>query len=159
MKRIPAVILAVACFFAAACAVFADNGTEVVIGDDLTVLGTDGTWSDPDFHVAGFTVFGSTVGTVSKLGANPSPGSVVITGNLQVDGSVYLPNLPPLAPSGPNSPSGVAVQASPAVSAKAPGAITPPSRLRRMPGGKAVSPPKTPGVQRPPAVSSGTISQ
>ena len=93
MKKLPAVIFALACVMALARSVYADNGTEMVVTDDLTVLGTNGTWGDPDFEVKGFTVFGSTVGFVPQPGFIPGPGSVVIRGDLQVGGQISLPKL------------------------------------------------------------------
>ena len=88
MRTFAIIIFSLVCAIAYARSVSAGNGTEVVIGDDLTVLGTDGTWGDPDFKVAGITVFGSTVGLVSRMGPHPAPGSVIIRGGLQVGGGI-----------------------------------------------------------------------
>ena len=156
MKKLPAVIFALACCLTLARPACADNGTEVVIADDLTVLGTDGTWEDPDVHIAGFTVFGSTSGTVSKLGANPRPGSVLVTGDLQIGGNVYIPNLSELKPSDLNSPVGEVLRVNSAGSAATPVTRKQRVRLRRTPGVKASTAPQTTGGQQSPVVSSAT---
>ena len=59
MNNLQAAVLALACIFLLARPACADNGTEVVIGDDLTVLGTGGNWNDPDVKVSGSVKFGS----------------------------------------------------------------------------------------------------
>jgi hypothetical protein len=65
----------------------ADNGTEFGIEDDLTVLGSTGTWADPDAEVKGFSVFGPVAGPQNITAA---PGNVAIRGNLQADATAYF---------------------------------------------------------------------
>lgn len=66
----------------------ADNETEFGAQDDFVALGTNGTWSDPDVEIYGFSIFGSTVGITPKISA--STGSVFIGGNLQVNSTAYI---------------------------------------------------------------------
>ena len=59
MNNLPAAVFALASCFISALPAYAGHGTEVVIGDDLTVLGTDGSWGDADVRVNGTVVFGT----------------------------------------------------------------------------------------------------
>lgn len=64
-----------------------DNGTEFGIEDDLTVMGSTGTWADPDVEIKGFTVFGPLAGPQVITSTN---GNVAIRGNLQADSTAYF---------------------------------------------------------------------
>ena len=89
MKKLLAAALTLACSLALARPAHADKGTEFGIDDDLTVLGTDGSWTSPDVKVKGFTVFGATTTTHADRIAEPKAGSAAIGGALQVDGAIY----------------------------------------------------------------------
>lgn len=65
----------------------ADNGTEFGIEDDLSVLGTGGTWADPDAEIKGFTVVGPLSGPQVISGTS---GNMVLRGNLQADATAYF---------------------------------------------------------------------
>lgn len=88
MKKLTRVVLALVCVAAAGrLAHAADNGTEFGIEDDLTVLGKEGTASDPDVEVKGFTVFGSTQAAYQiPVGS----GNVVLNGTVQVSSGLYV---------------------------------------------------------------------
>ena len=86
MKRLLTAVLALACSLALARSVSA-AGTEFGIQDDLTVLGQDGTASDPDLEVKGFSVFGA---TASAYNISAATGNVVIMGNLQASATAYF---------------------------------------------------------------------
>lgn len=89
MKRLLAVVFALACSLTLARSAYAaDNNTEFGVEDDLTVLGTEGTWSDPDVEIKGFTVFGANPSADTY--ATDSVGSVYIADDLQVQSEVYL---------------------------------------------------------------------
>ncbi|MBI5744545.1 MAG: hypothetical protein HY952_08355 [Elusimicrobia bacterium] len=62
--------------------------TELGAADDLTVVGADGTPSDPDVEVRGFSVFGAT--QAAYAGAAAGPGNVVINGVLAVSSGAYF---------------------------------------------------------------------
>jgi len=128
MKKLPVMIFslfALACSLAPARPVYAGGGTEMVIDDDLTVLGTGGSWGDADFKVAGLTVFGSTVGLVSRMGPNPSPGSVIIRGSLQVGGEISQPERSAMKPlNNPASAAGV-------IAVNSDGSAVSPAKIRR----------------------------
>jgi len=66
---------------------YAAQGTEFFLEDDLTVLGTDGTWPDADLEVFGFSMFGKT--GAMRLISEDLRGSVGIAGGLQVGGTIY----------------------------------------------------------------------
>ena len=86
MKKLLVVAFALACSLTLARTAKA-AGTEFGVDDDLTVLGTDGTWGDPDVQVDGLTRFGIN-GSTMKITEN-TKGSVGIAGGLQVDGTIY----------------------------------------------------------------------
>lgn len=67
----------------------ADNQTEFGVADDLTVLGVEGTYLDPDVEIKGFTVFGA---TQSAYTANipAAQGNVIINGILGVSSGAYI---------------------------------------------------------------------
>jgi hypothetical protein len=76
-----------------------DNGTEFHVVDDLYVGGWDGTWSDPDVEIYGFSMFGSTTAYDKRWtdwsvlqGKMPttSTGAVVILGDLVVGSTAYF---------------------------------------------------------------------
>lgn len=83
-RKVMAALLAL---FFAVPAYAVDNGTEFGIEDDLSVLGSTGTWADPDAEVKGFSVFGPLAGPQNIVGA---PGNVAIRGNLQADATAYF---------------------------------------------------------------------
>jgi len=91
MKRINKLMtaaLALMCALAFARSAYAaDNGTEFGIEDDLSVLGSTGTWADPDAEIKGFTVFGPIAGPQVITSTS---GNVAIRGNLQVDATSYF---------------------------------------------------------------------
>ncbi len=88
MYKLMKVVLALACVAAAGrLAYAADNGTEFGIEDDLTVLGSEGTASDPDVEVKGFTVFGRTQASYLIPVAS---GNVVLNGAVQVSSGLYV---------------------------------------------------------------------
>jgi len=72
MKNSRAVIFALGCFLTPALSAYAGHGTEVVIGDDLTVLGTGGSMGDPDLNVKGSASFGSPHNAVSAVSISSS---------------------------------------------------------------------------------------
>ena len=67
----------------------ADNGTEFYMEDDLTVKGTQGSQTDPDVEIKGFTVFGSTQSTPA-LSIPAAPGNVFMNGYVQVSSGMYV---------------------------------------------------------------------
>ncbi len=67
-----------------------DNGTEFGIEDDLTVLGTGGTTTDPDAEIKGFTVFGATQVSYSPIAIPIGAGNVIINGYLGVSSGAYF---------------------------------------------------------------------
>jgi len=82
-------VTAIFCGVAINAAYADDNGTEFGIEDDLTVLGTGGTTTDPDAEIKGFTVFGATQASYSPaipIGA----GNVIINGYLGVSSGAYF---------------------------------------------------------------------
>ncbi|MEK7722290.1 MAG: hypothetical protein AAB359_07870, partial [Elusimicrobiota bacterium] len=87
MKKI---VLALATVFALSLtsAVYANNGTEFGIEDDLTVLGNTGTQGDPDVEIKGFSVFGST--NVASVNITPAAGNVIFNGQVQVSSGMYV---------------------------------------------------------------------
>jgi hypothetical protein len=91
MKRINTIttaVLALMCALAFAQPAKAqDNGTEFGVADDLTVLGSTGTWADPDVEIKGFTLFGPAGGPQVIASTN---GNVAINGNLQVNATSYF---------------------------------------------------------------------
>ncbi|MDO8804091.1 MAG: hypothetical protein Q7R35_06655 [Elusimicrobiota bacterium] len=87
IKKIVTGLLAAMALSGASAAYAADNGTEFGIEDDLTVLGSTGTWADPDVELRGFTVFGPLAGPQVITSTN---GNVAIRGNLQVDATSYF---------------------------------------------------------------------
>ena len=98
MNRVMRSLLALVCLTAAGrLAHAADNGTEFGIEDDLTVLGSTGTWGDPDVELRGFTVFGPLAGPQVITSTN---GNVAIRGNLQVDSTSYFGSSVTIAGSG-----------------------------------------------------------
>lgn len=64
-----------------------DNLTEFGIEDDLTVLGTGGSDTDPDLEVKGFSVFGA---TRSALNIPAAPGSMFVRGYVEVSSGMYV---------------------------------------------------------------------
>ncbi len=66
-----------------------DNGTEFGVMDDLTVLGVQGDYLDPDVEIKGFTVFGATQ-TAYTANISSGPGNVIINGVLGVSSGAYI---------------------------------------------------------------------
>ena len=56
--------------------------------NDLAALGADGTASDPDVEIKGFTVFGAT--QAAYTGAEAGPGNVMVNGALTVSSGAYF---------------------------------------------------------------------
>jgi len=65
----------------------ADSGVEFGIEDDLTIRGVEGTDSDPDFEVNGYSAFATTPATADNV--TSGAGSVYMQGSLEVDGDIY----------------------------------------------------------------------
>ncbi len=66
-----------------------DNGTEFGVMNDLTVLGVQGDYLDPDVEIKGFTVFGATQ-TAYTANISSGPGNVIINGVLGVSSGAYI---------------------------------------------------------------------
>ena len=98
MKKLLATVFALTCILTLARSAHADIGTIFGVGDDLTVQGTDGTYADADVEIYGLTVLGPTrPGSTRITGA--MPGSLIVTGSLEVSGAAYLPALGNILPS------------------------------------------------------------
>ena len=98
MKKLTKVVIALVCVAAAGrLAYAADNATEFGVEDDLTVLGSAGTWADPDVELKGFTLFGPAAGPQVITSTS---GNVAIRGNLQVDATSYFGSSVTIAGSG-----------------------------------------------------------
>ena len=93
MKKLLAAALVLACSLTLARPAHADNGAEFGIDDDLTVLGTNGSWGNPDVEIKGFTIFGSTTAHHAWTHPEPKAGSVAISGALQVDGAIHASSI------------------------------------------------------------------
>ena len=78
-------VLSAACLLPAA-SVHAQ--TELGAEDDITVLGANGTLTDPDAEIKGFTVFGAT--QAAYTGALAGAGNVVVNGVLSVSTGAYF---------------------------------------------------------------------
>ena len=65
-----------------------DAGLEFGVEDDLTVKGTNGTLTDADLEVKGYSVFGSATGLSMPASFTNGPGSVVVASNLYVNGQI-----------------------------------------------------------------------
>ena len=98
MKRLIAAVFALTCMLTLARSARADQGTLFGIADDLTVQGTDGTYGDADVEIYGLTVLGPTRPVSTRI-TGAMPGSLIVTGSLEVSGSAYLPALNKIMPS------------------------------------------------------------
>jgi len=68
---------------------YCDNNTELVVEDDLTINGTQGTYEDPDVELKGFVVIGATQPTYTA-NISTGPGNVIINGILGVSSGAYI---------------------------------------------------------------------
>ncbi|HBB67405.1 MAG TPA: hypothetical protein DCZ93_08940 [Elusimicrobia bacterium] len=64
------------------------RAAEFTAVNDLAALGADGTASDPDVEIKGFTVFGAT--QAAYTGAEAGPGNVMVNGALTVSSGAYF---------------------------------------------------------------------
>ncbi|MBI4657031.1 MAG: hypothetical protein HY746_09855, partial [Elusimicrobia bacterium] len=67
---------------------YSQSQTELGAEDDLTVLGTDGVWSDSDVEIKGFSIFGSTAGLTPQI--ESGPGNLVVRGKVQISSYAYF---------------------------------------------------------------------
>ncbi|MBU2483382.1 MAG: hypothetical protein KJ760_20035 [Proteobacteria bacterium] len=88
MKKIVGLLAAFALSWASA-AYAVDNATEFGIEDDLTVLGTGGSATDPDVEIKGFSVFGVTQ-AAPALNIPAAPGNIFVNGYVQVSSGMYV---------------------------------------------------------------------
>lgn len=100
MKRLIAAVFALACVMTLARAAHADQGTLFGVGDDLSVMGTSGTYDDADVEIFGLTVLGPTPTTGVRLdaGAGNNQGSIYVGKDIQVVGKAFLPNVADIIP-------------------------------------------------------------
>ena len=61
--------------------------TELGAEDDLTVLGTDGTVTDPDLEIKGFSIFGST-NVLTHI--STAAGNTVFNGAIETSSDIYV---------------------------------------------------------------------
>ena len=90
MKKVLAITLAL---FSAGSLVktvhAADLGTEFGVADDLGVYGTQGTATDPDVKIKGFSVFGATQ-AAPALNIPAAPGNIFVNGYVQISSGLYV---------------------------------------------------------------------
>jgi len=85
-----AIVFLIACLCAfSRAARAADNGTEFFLEDDFTARGLDGSATDPDVEVKGFTVFGATQ-TAPALNIPAAPGNIFVNGYVQISSGLYV---------------------------------------------------------------------
>ncbi|HAT71641.1 MAG TPA: hypothetical protein DCS63_02365 [Elusimicrobia bacterium] len=90
MKKTISLTLLLLCALVAAPTLrAADNGTEFFLEDDLTVYGAQGTQTDPDVEIKGFSVYGATQ-TAPALQIPVGPGNIFVNGYVQVSSGMYV---------------------------------------------------------------------
>ena len=63
------------------------SATEFGVKDDVTVMGVDGTVSDPNLEVKGFSIFGST-DLITHI--STAPGNTVFNGAVEISSDVFV---------------------------------------------------------------------